>query len=255
MRGMNLSIERPNVIDPENRSAGWPEQNGGKSLFGEGGPSFGDLLDTINPLQHLPIVGTIYRALTGDSLSDGARLAGGALYGGPVGLVAAMAGIGYEQATGRGLEETALAALRGEEAPAATAPAVALAAAPPPPADAPPASARLASLAPAAGPAATPQLSPEAFDALMRSVNQKPAAAPSGRPLAWSRPNPASAPVDMPPAVRAAARGGLPQVSPVALDALSPVAGVPAPGARQASLELHDALRQFAQQKGRAAAP
>ena len=254
MRGMSLSIERPSLVDPQDPSIARPAPDGGKPLFGADGPSFDDLLDAINPLQHLPIVGTIYRALTGDRLSDGARLAGGALYGGPVGLVAAMAGIGYEQATGRGLEETAFAALRGEEAPAQTAVKTASIApepapsAPPPPVAAPP---------PAAGPASPPQLSPEAFDALMRSVNQQPPATPAGRPAAWSRPNPASAPVEMPPAVRAAARGGLPQVNPVALDALSPGVAVTAapPGARQASLELHDALRQFAQQKGRAAAP
>ena len=30
------------------------------------GFSFHDLLDTINPLQHLPVVSTIYRAITGD---------------------------------------------------------------------------------------------------------------------------------------------------------------------------------------------
>ena len=49
--------------------------------------SFGDLLDVINPLQHLPIVSHIYRAITGDNIGLAARLAGDALYGGPMGLL------------------------------------------------------------------------------------------------------------------------------------------------------------------------
>ncbi|HEV7371081.1 MAG TPA: hypothetical protein VGO20_18420, partial [Arenibaculum sp.] len=50
--------------------------------------SFWDLLDVINPLQHIPVVGTIYRALTGDEISTPARVAGGTLYGGVVGFAA-----------------------------------------------------------------------------------------------------------------------------------------------------------------------
>ena len=33
---------------------------------GDDSPSFKDVLDTINPLQHIPIINTIYRELTGD---------------------------------------------------------------------------------------------------------------------------------------------------------------------------------------------
>src|SRR5258708_11033641 len=50
--------------------------------------SFHDLLSSINPLQHIPIVGTIYRAITGDAPPPPAvRVIGGILLGGPVGLV------------------------------------------------------------------------------------------------------------------------------------------------------------------------
>ena len=51
----------------------------------EGTLSFGDIVDAINPLQHLPIIGNIYRAVTGDESSVGAQLAGGTLYGGALG--------------------------------------------------------------------------------------------------------------------------------------------------------------------------
>lgn len=52
-----------------------------------GGASFHDLLDIINPLQHLPVVGTVYRWLTGDEPGNLARVVGDGLYGGPVGAV------------------------------------------------------------------------------------------------------------------------------------------------------------------------
>lgn len=74
---------------------------------------FGDLLDVINPLQHLPVVGTIYRALTGDTINDAARMAGGALYGGPFGLVGALANVVFQRENGQDLGDTAMAWLNG----------------------------------------------------------------------------------------------------------------------------------------------
>src|SRR5690348_17165865 len=58
----------------------------GLSLWSHGGFSFKDLLDIVNPLQHLPIVGSIYRYLTGDEPAAGTRIIGDALYGGPIGF-------------------------------------------------------------------------------------------------------------------------------------------------------------------------
>ncbi len=54
-------------------------------------PGFFDhLLSELNPLQYLPVVGTIYRAVTGDTIPEPARFAGSlvvsGLTGGPVGL-------------------------------------------------------------------------------------------------------------------------------------------------------------------------
>lgn len=53
--------------------------------------SFWDLIDVVNPLQHIPVVSTIYRAVTGDKMGNFARIAGGAVFGGFVG--AAVGGI------------------------------------------------------------------------------------------------------------------------------------------------------------------
>lgn len=49
--------------------------------------SFWDIIDMINPLHHLPIVGNIYRSVTRDTLDPVSRFAGGLLYGGPVGAI------------------------------------------------------------------------------------------------------------------------------------------------------------------------
>ncbi len=89
---------------------------GEDTAAGESGLGFGDLLDAINPLQHLPIVGTLYRALTGDTISETARMAGGALYGGPAGLVGALANLMVEKETGRDIGGTALAWVTDEPA-------------------------------------------------------------------------------------------------------------------------------------------
>lgn len=49
--------------------------------------SFWDLVDIVNPLQHIPVVSTIYRELTGDKINNFARVAGGTLFGGFAGAI------------------------------------------------------------------------------------------------------------------------------------------------------------------------
>lgn len=79
-------------------------------IYSEGdSPSFKDVLDTVNPLQHIPLVSTIYRRLTGDQPGAGARLAGGALYGGPIGLFGELINCAIDDNTGKDVGETALA--------------------------------------------------------------------------------------------------------------------------------------------------
>jgi hypothetical protein len=78
------------------------------------GLTFADVLDTINPLHHLPIIGTIYRELTGSTLSPAARLIGGGIYGGPLGLVFSMVDATVQEGTGRDIGSNMLAALKGD---------------------------------------------------------------------------------------------------------------------------------------------
>jgi hypothetical protein len=65
-------------------------------LFGDDGFGFKDVLDLVNPLQHIPVVGNVYRKLTGDEIAPGMRVAGGALFGGPVGAALSMLAMAVE---------------------------------------------------------------------------------------------------------------------------------------------------------------
>src|SRR6185437_8224833 len=68
------------------------------------GPSFHDILSALNPLQYVPVVGTIYRAITGDTIPEGIRVVGSfifsALTGGPLGMILNAAAVVAEKATG-----------------------------------------------------------------------------------------------------------------------------------------------------------
>jgi hypothetical protein len=69
-----------------------------------GGFSFHELLSELNPLQYLPVIGTIYRSVTGDTIPEPARIAGSlvvsGLTGGPIGLALNVAFLGLQKATG-----------------------------------------------------------------------------------------------------------------------------------------------------------
>lgn len=78
-------------------------------------PSFADFLDVINPLQHIPIVSDIYQAMTGDVSSSAANLAGGALFGGPFGFLAALGNEIFHSATGKDVASQAMALVTGQD--------------------------------------------------------------------------------------------------------------------------------------------
>ncbi|WP_051341362.1 hypothetical protein [Azospirillum halopraeferens] len=77
----------------------------------EGTMSFSDFLDVINPLQHIPVVGQLYRGLTGDTITPAARVMGGILFGGPLGGAAAVTNVVVEQASGRDIGDHMMAAV------------------------------------------------------------------------------------------------------------------------------------------------
>lgn len=90
-------------------------------------PTWRDALDAINPLHQIPVVGEVYRGLTGEKISGIARVAGGFIFGGIAGgLVAAMVAAYAEGHDDQGPGEQLVAALANDKgATAAAAPATA----------------------------------------------------------------------------------------------------------------------------------
>jgi hypothetical protein len=98
------------------------------------GSSFGftDILAAINPLQHLPIIAPIYRAITGDTIGNVARVAGDALYGGPIGLASGLLEVAVVEITGEDIGQHLVDLFEGGKTPAPAAPAAAPSSAPAP---------------------------------------------------------------------------------------------------------------------------
>jgi hypothetical protein len=137
-----------------------------------------DVLDIVNPLQHLPIVGTVYRAITGDKMGDVEKVAGDTLYGGPIGLVSSLADIAFEKLTGKDFGDTVLGLFEGNQTTAVAGmtlkplPPRAIASAPPAQlAAATPAKADAANKPATAAPQA-PALTDANTQALMAAMNQ-----------------------------------------------------------------------------------
>ncbi|MEQ9640668.1 MAG: hypothetical protein RIM84_11650 [Alphaproteobacteria bacterium] len=255
-----------------------PGQETDELYWGEDGLSFGDVIDVVNPLHHLPVVGTAYREMTGDEIAPAAKIIGGMIFGGPIGMVLAIFSAIFEEATGKDIgtavadiftddggeagSQLAEAGTAPSDAPQAQAPTVAMATAEPVAAAPAPAAlsaaagaAALPQLAPAG---AAPQLSPQAFDALVRSFNG---------PISRTAPAAAAAPPPPPasPALRPGVAAGAGIPAPAidnALPSLVPV-GKPLPlvkrsdsaapahdNRRQAALDLHQQLRAYAEDKG-----
>jgi hypothetical protein len=96
-------------------AGGAPTQSADPQAWKDGSFSFHDVLDALNPLQHLPIVGTLYRWITGDEPGDVARIAGDTLYGGPIGFMTGLLSVGLKEETGKDPGETVMAALTGKD--------------------------------------------------------------------------------------------------------------------------------------------
>lgn len=75
---------------------------------------FEDVLDVINPLQHLPVINLVYRGLTGDTIKPMAQIIGGGLYGGPIGAISGTVNAVIQHETGHDIAGNVLALVRGE---------------------------------------------------------------------------------------------------------------------------------------------
>jgi hypothetical protein len=81
------------------------ETPGSRQLFFGADGKFGwdDFLDVINPLQHIPIVAQIYRAVTGDQIDGAAELIGSLPFGplGVIGMMGTVADLAVKDTTGK----------------------------------------------------------------------------------------------------------------------------------------------------------
>lgn len=169
----------------------------------DSGGGFATFLDVINPLQHIPVVSTLYRELTGDTISPAARIAGAALYGGPIGAGIAIVGAVAEQVSGESPDQMLASALGFGGTTA------------------------VASVAPSATPAATPSgLIAEATTRTAEPARTAPVVLASAETPA--KPSP-------PPTLSPAAASGVPQMSPAAFDALIRAMGGQPGGAETAA--------------------
>lgn len=75
---------------------------------------FGDLIDMVNPFQHVPLVNTAYREITGDEIKPIGKIMGGTLFGGPIGAASGLANVIIEEETGKDITGNALAMVNGE---------------------------------------------------------------------------------------------------------------------------------------------
>lgn len=74
---------------------------------------FGDLLDMINPLQHLPVIGHLYREFTGDTIRPISQIMGGAVFGGPLGAAGGIVNAIAQEETGKDVTGNALTMVQG----------------------------------------------------------------------------------------------------------------------------------------------
>jgi hypothetical protein len=109
-----MAIAAPASL-PQTAVAPPPTKAGGAAPDSDFDFSFHDLVSVINPLQHFPIVSTIYRAVTGDTIKPLERVVGDTLYGGWMGLVSSVANLLFQKETGKDFGDTVLALLEGNK--------------------------------------------------------------------------------------------------------------------------------------------
>ncbi|MEO5335411.1 MAG: hypothetical protein H7841_00755 [Magnetospirillum sp. WYHS-4] len=78
--------------------------------------SFQDIVNIINPLQHLPVISTLYKEMTGDKVQGAPHALGSILYGGllggPIGIATSVANLALEGVTGKDAGEHMMALLK-----------------------------------------------------------------------------------------------------------------------------------------------
>lgn len=94
--------DRPGSETPAaaTRAGGSPNTPAANAPAADTSFGFGDFMDIVNPLHHLPVVGTIYRDISGDEIKPVSRVLGAGVFGGPLGLAGGVASAMIEETTG-----------------------------------------------------------------------------------------------------------------------------------------------------------
>lgn len=112
-----LPTENLLETDPENSLKDVDAAGSEFKPFGDDGFTFRDFVDIVNPLQHIPVISTVYRNMTEDQLDPMPRILGGTLFLGPIGLAASVANVMVEHSTGKDLGDHVMAYFRDDAAP------------------------------------------------------------------------------------------------------------------------------------------
>jgi hypothetical protein len=113
--------DKDQIKDLRMRNKRWvvDETPGARQLFFGADGEFGwdDFLDMINPLQHIPGIAQIYRAVTGDEINGAANLLGAIPFGplGGLGLIASVADLAVKDTTGKDIGGNLEAMLFGND--------------------------------------------------------------------------------------------------------------------------------------------
>lgn len=114
MPGTDFNIRTTQYVREQAAQAA-PAATAAEPSFG-----FGDLVDIVNPLQHIPVISTIYRHLTGDKIGTPEKIAGDTLYSGLSGLISSVGDAIFTEVTGNSVGDTVYAYVFGDDAPSQT---------------------------------------------------------------------------------------------------------------------------------------
>lgn len=78
---------------------------------------FDDVIDMINPLHHIPLIGSVYREVTGDEIKPVGRIIGGGVFGGAIGIGSGLVSTIIEEETGQDIAGNAMRIVRPDNKP------------------------------------------------------------------------------------------------------------------------------------------
>ncbi len=78
---------------------------------------FADLIDMINPLHHIPVIGHIYREISEDEIKPIGQIIGGGIFGGPLGAAGGLVNTVIEAETGKDVAGNALSMVKDGSTP------------------------------------------------------------------------------------------------------------------------------------------